>query len=201
MPIRLNVKIDVDGLDKFKKYIEYIKKLSTMKTDKNFQDYIQKKCLDTVNSVSRRLINSVPTSNDDLKSAYLQNNKIKDVSNTGFVIYNDLSVSNKKYTFCVALAFEYGTGLIGQRSNISNAWEYNINQNTVIYDGVETDGWWISKDKAGGIETFGESKSGKAVITRGYNGMEIYRNSAEEIKRNMEKWVKEYPNKDGGVSQ
>lgn len=187
----LDINVSVDSIKKLDKHIKYVEKMMKLKYDIDFQKYIQDKCLQTVKKVAEQRIYSIPTSNEDMKSAYIQNNKIRKEKN-GFVIYNDLSVQNKNYTFCVALAFEYGTGLIGQEQAINGAWAYNINQNTVFYDGEIVDGWWLSKDKAGNVETFGESKSGKDVITRGYRGMEIYRFSAEEIKSMLPKWVNDY---------
>lgn len=196
----LDVKLESNDLDKLLNYINFVKKMKSMKTDVEFQKYIQDKCLSTVNNVAQNLINAHNTTNEDLKNAYLQNNKIKNISDKGFTIYNDLTINNGKYDFCIALAFEYGTGLIGKNQNIEGAWDYNINENTVIIDGEEIDGWWISKEKAGNTQIFGESKSGNAVVTQGYEGMEIYRYSAIEIKKQLPKWVVEYKNSKGGVS-
>lgn len=205
MAIGLGISAKVDGLEKLKEYVEYVEKLVLMKTSKDFQEYIQNKCLKTVLEVANQRIDMYQTTNEDMKGAYLRNNKIRK-TNDGFIIYNDLTIEKKAshhsdgYTFSVALAFEYGTGLIGEQQAINGAWKYNINENTVLFDGETIDGWWIPKSKAGGTETFGESKNGQAVITRGYQGMEIYRYSAEEIKKNLKKWIKEY-RKNGGVSQ
>lgn len=187
----LTVKCNVDSIKKLDKHIKYVEKMMKLKYDIDFQKYIQDKCLQTVKKVAEQRIYSIPTSNEDMKSAYIENNKIRKEKD-GFVIYNDLSVESANYTFCVALAFEYGTGLIGQKQGINGSWAYNINNNTVYYDGETVEGWWLSKDKAGNIETFGESRSGKAIITRGYQGMEIYRFSAEEIKAQLPKWVNEF---------
>ena len=188
----LKVDVKVDSITKLEEHIKLVEKLLKLKTDKEFQHYIQQKCLETVKKVATERLFSNPTSNDELKSDYIENNKIKDVTDKGFTIYNDLSIVGTKYNFCVALAFEYGTGLIGEQQAINGAWAYNINNNTVIINGEEIDGWWLAKSKAGNIQTFGESKSGQAIVTRGYEGMEIYRFSAIEIKSMLPKWVNDY---------
>ena len=193
MAIGLKTNVNVKGLKELQEKINYIDKLIKMKSDTKFQNIIKQKCLDTVIEIAIQNINLFPTSNEELKQAYISNNKIRPMeNNNGFIIYNDLSVQSKNYKFCVALAFEYGTGLIGQEQNINGAWKYNVNQNTVFFDGNTIDGWWLAKSKAGSVESFGESQSGKAIITRGYQGMEIYRKSAEEIKKRLKKWVNEY---------
>lgn len=174
----LKVKVNVKGLDEFHKYIEFVKKFSTMKTDREFQIYIQNKVLETVNKISSEYL---PDS--DIKIAYILNNKIREIDN-GFVLYNDTYVETESEgyggKFCIALAFEYGTGLVGQEHPKVGAWQYNVNQHEK--------GWTYYQD-------------GTFHFTRGMQGYEIYRFTLEEIKKNLNDWVMDYKGKDGGVSQ
>ena len=45
----LYVRTKVDGLEGLKKRIEFVKKMALLNTNTDFQKYIQKKFLDTVN--------------------------------------------------------------------------------------------------------------------------------------------------------
>lgn len=190
MSFGLKIETKVEGLDKLKKYIEYIKKFSTMKTDVKFQKYIQRKFLETVAKVSNeRLVGG--TTDDEYIAEYKSRHKIKETSN-GFILYNDtvlptelLPVSeqtamNYPNGFSIALAFEYGVGIVGENSGIVGAWDYNVNNWNFA--------WRYVKD-------------GISYSTYGYSGFEIYRFTAEEIKKNLESWVWEYNSNDGGVSQ
>lgn len=201
--VGLSVKVETSNLNSLKSKIDYLKKLVKMKTDKTFQEYIQRKCLDTVNKVANERIYLHNTTNTDMRQEYLRNNKIRDDNiSGGFIIYNDtfVSVDNPSYPngrFSIAMAFEYGTGIIGEENPVIGAWDYDVNGN-LVYDnetGEEIRGWWLNKYKNGSTPYVKESKNGNAVVTQGYQGMEIYRYSAEEIRKNLPKWVKEYFNK------
>lgn len=193
MAVGLKPKVKVDGLEEFKKYIEYVKKLASMRFDKPFQKYIQDLCLKTVEQVTNQRLTG-GTTNDDSIGLYKSSNHIRETEN-GFVLYNDakipaiaLGLQNdaENYPdgmFSIALAFEYGVGIIGSNTNNPNAWEYNMQGYNF--------GWYLPSSVAG--------QSG--VMTGGYQGFEIYRYTAEEINNNLKKWVLAYePKKDGGVS-
>ena len=198
----LNVNISMTGEKNLEQHIAYIKKLILMKTDVSFQKFIQEKCLEIVIKKSRELLAQNTTTNEDLKSAYINNHKIKEEKD-GFVIYNDLCVVKETtrfsegYVFSVALAFEYGTGIVGSGSvgSAPPSYRYNVNNNHVKIDNDKVPGWWLSIEKNGNNQHFGVSKSGKAVVTQGYRGMEIYRSSAIEITKRLKTWVNEYFNK------
>lgn len=197
----LKMNLRVQGLDVLQKRIDYIKKIKSMETDSAFQKFIQDKCLRTIKKVAEQRFATHTTTNEDLKSQYLNNNKIGEVTNKGFIIYNDLSIVKPDtrfsdgYVFSVALAFEYGTGFVGLGSaNAPANYQYNVNKNYVIKDDEVVYGWWLSIEKNAGNPHFGTSRSGKAVITGGYEGMEIYRFSAVEIRKNLKSWVNEYFN-------
>ena len=185
----LQVKVDINSIEKLDSHIKYVEKLLTMKTDKNFQKYIQQKCLETVRRVSRERIRN--STNDEYIEEYILRHSIREEEN-GFVLYNNftipaiLSTQNTKNQdrlngkvrnydngFNLALAFEYGTGLVGQDNPVQGAWEYNVNEYGEY-------GWYY------------KSFNGDAVRTRGYQGFEIYRFTAEEIKVMLPKWINDY---------
>lgn len=165
----LNINANIDGLKEFEKYIEFVEKISFLQTDKKFQKYIQDKFLETVNRIS---IERLPEGN--LKQEYIQHNQIRE-TDSGFVLYNDTTVSteNENYDgeFSIALAFEYGTGIVGQENPKLGAWDYNINNHEK--------GWIYFKD-------------GSFHFTRGMEGQEIYRYTLEEIKRELPNWIRDY---------
>ena len=189
----LNINTNVEGLDALKSQIEYIDKLKSMQTDKSFQQYIKDKCFKTLEKVMNARLVDGTTTNDDSISLYRDSNHIIDTDD-GFIIYNDAKVdanvvgvqnSASNYPngeFSIALAFEYGVGIVGPETGNPNAWNYNVNNYNF--------GWVLPKNVLG--------TSG--VIYAGYKGFEIYRYTAEEIQTNLSKWVKEYK-KDRGVSQ
>lgn len=185
----LNTNVDVNGLEEFKKYVDYVKAMNSMKIDKKFQKFIQKKCLETVKQISNDRITNT-TTDDEYIVEYKSRHKIRETSD-GFILYNDtilptemLPVSEKNVNnypngFSIALAFEYGIGIVGQNSAKEGAWEYNVNNWNFP--------WYYIK--------YGEKYS-----TYGYEGFEVYRFTAEEIKKNLKNWVKEYKDNKGGVS-
>ena len=199
----LKIKTEIDSFEKLDKHIDFVNKMLHLKTDKTFQEFIQKKCLETIKKVAVQRFATHTTTNEELKEEYLNNNKIRDITDEGFVIYNDLSVPkpdtefSEGYTFSVALAFEYGTGFVGMGSaNAPASYQYNVNKNYVVKDDEVIYGWWLSILKNANNPHFGTNRKGKAVITGGYEGMEIYRFSAIEIQKNLNKWLNEYFEKD-----
>lgn len=175
----LNIKIDTQGLEELQKYIKFVEQMAKMKTDKKFQKFIQQKVLETVNKITNeRLVGG--TTNDSAISLYKESNKIREYEE-GFILYNDASITaNAKDTssypngeFSVALAFEYGVGIIGQNTpNNEGAWAYNVNNYNF--------GWWF------------QNEEGEYQPTAGYMGFEIYRYTAIECQNKLKDWVKEY---------
>lgn len=174
--------LEVSGLDLLQKRIDYVKKLKQMQIDKNFQDFIKRKCLETVIEVSKQRLQvgggAEQCTNEEYFNEYIENHKIRDTDN-GFIIYNDLTVpanttkpENYPNGFSIAMAFEYGVGIVGENANDNpNAWAYNIHNYQF--------GWVFKK----GEEFF---------ATYGYAGFEIYRFSAIEIQKQLPIWVKNY---------
>lgn len=185
----LKVKCEVKGLQQLDATIKYINQLIQMKSDKNFQKFIQDKVMATVQQVTRdRLIGG--TTNDEEIVEYIENHKIREEED-GFVLYNDTKIPADKYNtlpfdtsgypegmFSIALAFEYGTGVI-DTSNITRS-ESHKRMGTQ---------WYLPK------KVYGES----GVLFGGYDGFGIYKYTKIEIEKNLPKWVKEYFN--GGASK
>ena len=188
----INVNISSTGIKHLDEHINFVKNLLLMKSDKKFQKYIQDKCLNEVKQQARLRLKN--TTNDEYIAEYINRNKIEELSD-GFILYNDLvipavlSTKNTKNQnnekglvrnydagFSLALAFEYGVGIVGQNNPVTGAWEYNVNNYGPL-------GW------------FYKTQSGKSERTQGYKGAEVYRFTAESIKQNLEKWVKEYLNR------
>ncbi len=175
----LKTKIDIKNLDYLRRTLEVISMLQNYKDDKKFQKYIQQKCL----KVIQDKINQLLPYTGETVDVYKNNNKIEEY-NEGFIIYNDTSVGSEtegyEGKFSIALAFEYGTGIVGQENPKENAWQYNVNQ----YE----KGWTYYKN-----DSF--------HFTKGLQGFEIYRYSSEEINKQLKGWIYEYMKGNGGVSQ
>lgn len=179
-----NISTSVNSIEKLDQHIDLVKKLQNLKEDTAFQSYIQEKCMQTLNSVMDSRLKG-GTTNDDSINLYKSSNHLVETQD-GFIIYNDAKVAaNVKgkqndisnYNdgqFSIALAFEYGVGIVGVETNNPNAWEYNIKE--------YQDGWYLPKEVLG--------KSG--VKYTGYTGFEIYRYTAIEIETQLPKWVNDY---------
>lgn len=184
----LKVSCEIKGLKELESKIEYIKRLSQMKTDKSFQKFIQDKVMQALNKVMEERLTD-DTTNSEYIEEYKLRNKIREEED-GFVLYNDFTIpailttkSNaiRDYSegFSIALAFEYGVGIVGQENPVEGAWEYNVND----YE----KGWYY------------KAMDGQVIFTQGYKGMQIYRYTRIEVERELPKWVKEYF--DGGGSK
>lgn len=178
-----SVNTDVTNLEALKNQLDFVEKMLKMKTDSAFQDFIKDKVLKLADKVTNeRLIGG--TTNDDAIAEYKKNHKIRDYEE-GFILYNNTTIpanatdiSGYENGFAVALAFEYGVGIVGQENtNNEHAWAYDVNNHGLS-------GWvFVYED-------------GSWERTRGYAGFEIYRHIAEEIKQNLTNWVKEYYKKE-----
>ena len=170
----LKVKTEVLNLKGLENHIQYVNRMLKMKTDKNFQKFIQDKCMEILNQVMEERISFAGATVD----TYKQNNKIEETSD-GFIIYNhtvvDATTEGYGGQFSISLAFEYGTGIVGSENPKTGAWGYNINQHEK--------GWTYFKN-------------GSFHFTRGYQGFEIYRYTADRIMQNLKSWVNEYYKKE-----
>jgi len=166
----LKINTKVNGLDKLQEYIDFVDKFANSKFDVEFQKELQDKCLEVIQRVTDALL---PYTGDTVE-LYKSNNKIREFEE-GFIIYNDTVVeaTSDGYDgeFSIALAFEYGTGIVGQESPKEGAWEYNVNQHDK--------GWIYFKNEA-------------FHFTRGLQGFEIYRESKRIIQESLYDWVTTY---------
>ena len=129
----ISVRVSAVNKKALDEHINFVKKLLLMKTDKKFQKYIQDKCKETVERLTNELMQYSGTTVD----AYKNNHKIKETA-TGFILYNDTVVESGDYgTFPIALAFEYGTGIVGSQNAKEGAWAYNINNHKNLFRTVQ----------------------------------------------------------------
>lgn len=181
----LDTQIDIQGLDKLQNHIDFVDKMLSMKTDSSFQKFIQEKVLETARRVTdMRLVGG--TTNDEAIELYKSNHKIRE-EEQGFILYNDTKIpadvngvqndieNYPEGMFNIALAFEYGVGIIGQFTPSSDsAWAYNIQGYNF--------GWILPQSVTGEV----------GIQTAGYQGFEIYRNIAIEVRQQLKTWVEEY---------
>ena len=176
----LKVSTNISGLKDLQKQIDKIEKILSLTNDSKYKKFLQNKIMQTLNEVmSERLAG---TTNSEYIEEYKLRNQFRDTDN-GFILYNDFTIpailstkstKTRNYSkgFSVALAFEYGVGIVGQENPKQGAWKYNINQ----YE----KGWYY------------KSSSGEVLWTRGYEGLEIYRYTKDRVEKNMNSWVQEY---------
>ena len=184
----LTIKIELGNIKALDKQIDYVDKMLKMKTDKDFQQYIQDKCMKTLEEITnQRLVGG--TTNDLEFDLYKKSNHIKE-SEDGFILYNDAKIPADKYNiipfdtsgypdgkFNVALAFEYGTGIVNTTNITKSSSHKKLG-----------DKWYLPKS------VMGESH----ILTSGYKGFEIYRYTAIEITKKLKSWVNDYYTKNGG---
>lgn len=185
----LKVNIEIESLEKLQKHIELVEKMMKLIDDIKFKEFLQKKCIETIQSVAKQRVHG--STNDEYLEEYLNRNQIRETSN-GFEIYNNftipviLSTKNTKNQdrtkgivrnydegFNIAMAFEYGVGIVGITTGNPNAWEYDINN-------YGENGWYY------------KTQNGDSIRTSGYVGFEVYRFSAIEINSQLPKWVNDY---------
>lgn len=177
----LKIEVDVKGIKNLEKQIDYVNKMLQMKSDKSFQEYIQKRVLETVKEIATQRLATISTTNDEWIEEYQNHHQIREIKG-GFELYNNFTIPNNMLSisennpnyddgFNIALAFEYGVGIVGSNFPKEGAWEYNINEHDKP--------WWYS--------IYGVSHQ-----TEGYEGAEIYRYTAIEVQKRLKSWVNEY---------
>ena len=198
----LSISTNIQGLDKLQKEITRLEKIVKLQKEKTMlNERLAQEMVKIVRNVAIQRLSLVPTSNEEYKNMYFSNNKYR-IKGNKIIIYNDLCFVSPKskvsdeFMFCIALAFEYGTGVIGKENPKIGAWAYDVNKdkNRAFIDGKQLDGWWIPAEQAGSVPTLATSKSGKAVVVQGYEGMEIYRFAQEEIIKQLPMIIKKLIN-------
>lgn len=180
----LKVKIDLQGLENLQEHINIAEKFLKLKKDKEWNKFLQQKVLQTLNRVIARRLKG-GTTNDDAINLYVSSNKIEETEN-GFILYNDATIEAETQNkdnypngkFSIALAFEYGVGIVGENTPVDRfiPWQYNVHEYNF--------GWYF------------RASDGKYHQTAGYEGFEIYRYTADSVEKNINKWVKEYYSKE-----
>ena len=179
----LTISTTINGLNNLQKEIDKVQKLMSLQNDSNYKSFLQGKIMQTLNEVMSERLSG--TTNSEYIEQYKRRNQFRDIEN-GFVLYNDFTIpavlstkstKTRNYSkgFSIALAFEYGVGIVGAENPKKGAWDYNINQ----YE----KGWYY------------KTASGEILWTRGYEGLEIYRYTKDRIEKNMSSWVNEYQKK------
>ena len=183
-----NLSMDFINKKHLDKLLDYVNKLLKMKSDKKFQKFIQDKCMKVLEQMMNDNLHG-GTTNDDAIELYMGSNHIEEYDE-GFILYNDAKIpANVKGMqndvsnypngeFSIALAFEYGVGIIGENTNNPKAWNYNVNNYNF--------GWYLPSDVTGQ----------KGVFTNGYQGFQIYTLTAKEIEKQLPSWVYEYVEKE-----
>lgn len=183
----ININVTVSNKKQLKKLVQMVESMAYLSKDTNLKKYLKAKVMEIAQKRTDELLTG-GTTNDEAISLYKSSHKTVDTEN-GFILYNDAKIPANTTTpenypngeFNIALAFEYGVGIIGEgtyNGDVFTSWEYNVNNYNF--------GWLYRKD-------------GITQHTYGYMGFEIYRNIAIEINANLEKWVKNYIKKNGGV--
>lgn len=190
----LNIGVNIDSIDKLDKYIEKVKKYSLMQTDRKFQKFIQDKVRDTlVETMNERLTGE--STNSDFISLYWNSNYIMETEDgRGFILYNNAKVpanaigvqndaSNyPEGMFSIALAFEYGVGIVGMNTDFDPSkyvpWQYNVQDYNF--------GWYLPRDVR---ERYNIPKGNTYI---GYTGFEVYRYTADKVEKRLNSWVNEY---------
>jgi hypothetical protein len=198
----LKIELEIDSLEKLDKYISFVDKFANLGKNIEFQKEMQKKCLEEVKKYARKRL--MGTTNEEYYQQYIDTIFIRENEDptTGFQIVSNLVIEkptthhSEGYPFSISMAFEYGTGIIGIGSaDAPSNYRYNVNENYVNYNDEKVLGWWIPIEKSGDSVIYGTSRSGKAVITRGYEGMEIFRFASAEIMSQLPKWIKDFQRK------
>lgn len=167
----LVIKNKIEGIENIDKVISLIDKVND---NKSFNDYIKDKVKEVLKQVMEEKLVGNTTNEEDVE-VYKQRNFFED-TDSGFILYNDSMVypgerGHQYYPFCIALAFEYGTGIVGASSPKEGHWDYNIKK--------------YKRD-------WSYHRNGVDYTTQGYEGMEIYRTIKDRVNDNLEKWTKEY---------
>ena len=177
--------MDIKNKQQLDSVYSFVVKILKIDKDEKFQKFMQEKALETVRRVSDELLIG-GTTDDEYIEEYKSRHKIQETSD-GFVLYNDTVIppsmlpiseanaQNYPNGFSIALAFEYGIGIVGENSPKPNAWEYNVNNWNFA--------WHYKKYE-------------ELYSTYGYEGFQIYYTTANEIKKNLTTWLDEYMRKE-----
>jgi len=175
-----NVELSQDNLENLIKYYEKIEK--TLKSE-NFKRYIEEKCYDVLNKITRQSLNA--DENEEYEHIYRNSHNAKATENevtiSNVTIVPVTNSENYPNGFDLSKAVEYGTGIVGLSSDgsmlaVQDDWEYDINNHG--------ESGWYYFDK-GGVRHW----------TKGMKGSLIYEKARLEIEDNINDWITEYIDK------
>lgn len=183
-----NINVIIDGLGNIDKMINNLKS----KNDIELNKYLKNKVKNTYVEVMNQQLTG-GTTNDEYIALYKKSYHIEDTKD-GFILYNnslipqsDVNSKNKSSYpkgFSIAMAFEYGVGIVGISTGNPNAWEYNKHN-------YESGWFYPSEYVTKGI--INKKKFAKSYeFTSGYVGFEIFRKTVDRVNQNLGDWVKEY---------
>lgn len=172
----LKIKSEIENIKGLSKHIELVlKSIEIQKNTKPLSEFLCKKTLEKINEVleQRKYLLQTPDGNENIEylNEYMSNHN-QTIYDNGFEITNNTMADYDKYPFSIALAFEFGVGIVGEGNPVQGAWEYNINKYNF--------GWTY------------RNKNGEKIHTWGHGGAEIYRYTKIELERNVTKWIMEY---------
>ena len=166
----------VDNLDAIDRVLNKVSIISNIQDNRDYFDFIKKKVEATLKEVINERLSAFDD-NDNLyaESVYRASNHFKDTEN-GFILYNDakVPVDTDGYdgSFNIALAYEYGTGIVGEGNPVEGHWQYNVKGHNT---------YWSYLDRYGEVQ-----------FTLGSFGMEIYRFTRASVEQRLPEWNKEY---------
>lgn len=176
------VNLSKNGIKRLQKYLEELKKSFS---NQDFLEYLQDKSFQVLTQITNQNLNSdelgeyVHTYRNSHQKAiegdtiYLWNETMVDLDSLNL---SEKTKQNYSKGLSLAKIVEYGTGVLGSRSEASqyaDNWEYDVN-------GHGDKGW------------FYQDMSGKLHFTRGIEGRLIFYKTKQEIEKNFGKWVTEY---------
>lgn len=166
----IKISTNVSGLKELQKELNRVQTMLSIKNNPKYLKFLQNKVIETLNSViSERL-----TFSGETVEKYKTNNFIEEIEN-GFILYNNTTVETQSEgyggIFSIALAFEYGTGIVGMENPKENAWQYNVKNHETGWTYFKNDRFWH---------------------TKGYEGFEIYRYTKEKVNQNITNWIEEF---------
>lgn len=185
----LKISSKITGLDKLQKEIKKLEQLISLNKYNEWNTFLKSKVMALAQDITNEYLVG-GTTNDMAIEKYKSSHHIKNTDN-GFILYNDCTImadSKNPSTypneeFNIALAFEYGVGIVGEGTYDKGKtkfkpWEYNVNKYNF--------GWKYPTENGDYLYD----------TTYGYQGFEIYRHIAEESQNNMQKWYNEYMEKE-----
>ena len=194
----LSLDFDIETKKKLNKLCKYVDGLVKMKTDEKFQKFIRNKCIKTLERVmDANLIGG--TTNDDQIQLYRNSNHIE-IYDNGFIMYNNAKIPADYYSaypfdtsgypdgqFSIALAFEYGVGVLGETTDVSGSgYTYNDLGHSKSPSHQSLQSQWYLPYYVG---------MSSGILSSGYQGFQIYTLTAREITKNLPEWVREYMEK------